>query len=164
MLHVANIIWCTGFDPGFSWIDLPVFESGHVKHDRGVVAEVPGLFFVGLKGLYSVSSAEVHGVGRDAARVAKQIAASVSTQDLPAPAGAPVIAERVLVVGGGLAGLSVGIALTRRLSGEGRREGRPVGRGRRRHVPAGQRTSGDAGFGYRPRRSRSQLPDQAPGL
>jgi putative flavoprotein involved in K+ transport len=23
-LEVANVIWCTGFDAGFSWIDLPV--------------------------------------------------------------------------------------------------------------------------------------------
>ena len=88
VIHPANIIWCTGFDPGFSWIDLPVFQDGHVKHDRGVVAEVPGLFFVGLKGLYSVSSAEVHGVGRDAQRVAGLIAASASIQELPAPATA----------------------------------------------------------------------------
>ncbi len=88
VLHPANIIWCTGFDPGFSWIELPVFESGRVNHDRGVVAEVPGLYFVGLKGLYSVSSAEVHGVGRDAERVAGLIASSVSDQDLAARATA----------------------------------------------------------------------------
>jgi putative flavoprotein involved in K+ transport len=88
VMHPANVIWCTGFDPGFSWIDLPVFQDGHVKHDRGAVAEVPGLFFVGLKGLYSVSSAEVHGVGRDAQRVAGLIAASLPIQDLPAPASA----------------------------------------------------------------------------
>ena len=86
--HPANVIWCTGFDPGFSWIHLPVFEDGHIKHERGVVEEVPGLFFVGLKGLYSVSSAEVHGVGRDAERVASLIGASVSTQRAPAPATA----------------------------------------------------------------------------
>jgi putative flavoprotein involved in K+ transport len=78
VLHPANVIWCTGFDAGFSWIDLPVFEAGRVKHDRGVVAEVPGLYFVGLKGLYSVSSAQVNGVGRDAERVAKLIAPSMS--------------------------------------------------------------------------------------
>jgi putative flavoprotein involved in K+ transport len=77
VLHPANVIWCTGFEPGFSWIDLPVFESGRVKHDRGVVAEVPGLYFVGLKGLYSVSSAQVNGVGRDAERAATLIAATV---------------------------------------------------------------------------------------
>jgi putative flavoprotein involved in K+ transport len=77
VLHPANVIWCTGFEPGFSWIDLPVFESGRVKHDRGVVADVPGLYFVGLKGLYSVSSAQVNGVGRDAERAATLIEASV---------------------------------------------------------------------------------------
>jgi len=77
VLHPANVIWCTGFEPGFSWIDLPVFESGRVKHDRGVVAEVPGLYFVGLKGLYSVSSAQVNGVGRDAERAATLVAATV---------------------------------------------------------------------------------------
>ena len=27
VLDVANVIWCTGFQPGFSWIDLPVFDE-----------------------------------------------------------------------------------------------------------------------------------------
>ena len=27
VLDVANVIWCTGFHPGFSWIDLPVFDA-----------------------------------------------------------------------------------------------------------------------------------------
>ncbi|HEU5111756.1 MAG TPA: NAD(P)-binding domain-containing protein [Acidimicrobiia bacterium] len=85
VIHAANVIWCTGFEPGFTWIDLPVFEDGRVKHDRGV-ADVFGLYFVGLKGLFSVSSAQVNGVGRDAERVAKLIAATMSPA--PAPAGA----------------------------------------------------------------------------
>jgi putative flavoprotein involved in K+ transport len=25
VLDVKNVVWCTGFDPGFSWLDLPVF-------------------------------------------------------------------------------------------------------------------------------------------
>jgi putative flavoprotein involved in K+ transport len=40
-----------------------------------VVEDVPGLYFVGLKFLYSVSSEQIHGVGRDAARIADAIAA-----------------------------------------------------------------------------------------
>ena len=28
VLEVANVIWCTGFHPGFSWLDLPVFDTG----------------------------------------------------------------------------------------------------------------------------------------
>jgi hypothetical protein len=40
-----------------------------------VVAAVPGLYFVGLMFLYAASSAQIHGVGRDAERIAKLIAA-----------------------------------------------------------------------------------------
>ncbi|MEX0699611.1 MAG: FAD-dependent oxidoreductase [Acidimicrobiia bacterium] len=76
VLDVANVIWCTGFHPGFSWIDLPVIEEGmrEPNHRRGVVEEMPGLYFVGLKFLYSVSSEQIHGVGRDAAHIADTIA------------------------------------------------------------------------------------------
>jgi putative flavoprotein involved in K+ transport len=75
VVDAANVIWCTGFEPSFSWIDLPVFGEKWPNHDRGVVTDEPGLYFVGLKFLYSVSSALIHGVGRDAARIADAIAA-----------------------------------------------------------------------------------------
>jgi putative flavoprotein involved in K+ transport len=75
VLDVANVIWCTGYQPGFSWIDLPVFEAnGEPGHDRGVVREQPGLYFVGLHFLYAMSSTMIHGVGRDADHVAGVIA------------------------------------------------------------------------------------------
>lgn len=76
-IDVANVVWCTGFNPGFSWIDLRVFDeaTGEPNQHRGVVDEAPGLYFVGLKFLYSRSSEQIHGVGRDAARVAEAIAA-----------------------------------------------------------------------------------------
>jgi putative flavoprotein involved in K+ transport len=75
-LDVANVIWCTGFHPGFSWIDLPVFaDSGAPLHEGGVVTSEPGLYFVGLHFLYAFSSTMIHGVGRDADRIAAAIAA-----------------------------------------------------------------------------------------
>jgi putative flavoprotein involved in K+ transport len=74
VLQVANIIWCTGFHPGFSWIDLPVLGEEGPLHDRGVVASEPGLYFVGLHFLYAASSAMVQGVSRDAERIARHIA------------------------------------------------------------------------------------------
>jgi putative flavoprotein involved in K+ transport len=53
---------------------LPIFdEKGDPRHDRGVVAEAPGLYFVGLHFLYSLSSTMIHGVGRDAERIARTI-------------------------------------------------------------------------------------------
>lgn len=74
VLDVANVVWCTGFEPGFSWIDLPVFdENGHVTHDRGVVDAVPGLYFVALKFLHSVLSDTLLAVGRDAGYVVDQL-------------------------------------------------------------------------------------------
>lgn len=74
VIDAVNVIWCTGFHPGFSWIDLPVLEDGRPRQDRGIVEDEPGLFFVGLKLLYAVSSSQIHGVGRDAARIADAIA------------------------------------------------------------------------------------------
>lgn len=74
-LAVANVVWCIGLDPGFSWIDLPVLGSEEPDHDGGVVDAEPGLYFVGLRFLYSKSSEQIHGVGRDAERIANLIAA-----------------------------------------------------------------------------------------
>ena len=80
MLDVANVIWCTGYEPGFSWIDLPVFDAdGEPRHDRGVVRCEPGLYFVGLHFLYAMSSTMIHGVGRDANHVAEVIAGRTRT-------------------------------------------------------------------------------------
>ncbi len=75
LLDVANVVWCTGFEPGFSWIHLPVLDGHEPMHDRGVVASRPGLYFVGLHFLRSMSSGMIHGVGRDAEHVVRQIAA-----------------------------------------------------------------------------------------
>jgi putative flavoprotein involved in K+ transport len=72
---VTNVIWSTGFDAGLSWIDLPIFDgNGEPRQVRGVVQSEPGLYFVGLKFLYSFSSSMVHGIARDAKRVAEALA------------------------------------------------------------------------------------------
>ena len=74
IMDVANVIWCTGFRQDFSWIDVPVFgEAGEAVHERGVASE-PGLYFLGLDFLYSFTSENVGGVGRDARHIARYIA------------------------------------------------------------------------------------------
>lgn len=71
VLDVTNIVWCSGFGPGFSWIDLPILDADGVPiHDGGIVPSQPGLYFVGLLFLYAFSSGMIHGVGRDADRIA----------------------------------------------------------------------------------------------
>jgi putative flavoprotein involved in K+ transport len=74
-VDAANVIWCTGFRPGFSWIDLPVFDAdGQPIHARGVVEREPGLYFTGLHFLYALSSAQIQGADRDASHVVSAIA------------------------------------------------------------------------------------------
>lgn len=72
-LGVKNIIWCTGYYPRFSWIDLPVFKNDEPVQNRGVVANEPGLYFLGLHFLYALSSSMIQGVGRDAKYIARKI-------------------------------------------------------------------------------------------
>ena len=73
-VEIRNVIWCTGHRPGFSWIDLPIMgDRQEPQHDRGVVPQEPGLYFVGLEFIYSATSATVTGVGRDARRLVKHL-------------------------------------------------------------------------------------------
>ncbi|MCW9065483.1 MAG: hypothetical protein OQJ78_04240, partial [Ignavibacteriaceae bacterium] len=65
--------WCTGFYPAYSWIDLPIFKDREPMKDRGVVKNEPGLYFVGMHFLYSLSSAMIHGAERDAEHVVEAI-------------------------------------------------------------------------------------------
>ncbi len=89
VLDVANVIWCTGFQPEFSWIELPVFdEDGELEHRRGIVADQPGLYFVGLEFQHSVTSDVITGVGRDAEYVAKHIASHRPADRVDQPAAA----------------------------------------------------------------------------
>ncbi len=70
---VKNVVWCTGFYPSFSWIDIPVFKNTEPMHQRGIVNKEPGLYFTGLHFLYAASSAMVHGAARDAEHIVKDI-------------------------------------------------------------------------------------------
>ena len=99
VVDVANVIWCTGFQPDYSWIDLPLeLEDGYPTQYKGAVQSLPGLYFVGMLFLHSFSSMLILGAGRDARRVAKQIQArrSASRKASPARNGriAPVADEQ----------------------------------------------------------------------
>ncbi|MFC6156225.1 flavin-containing monooxygenase [Kribbella jiaozuonensis] len=81
VLDVANVVWATGFRQVFDWIKMPlVGADGWPREYRGVAENAPGLFFCGLSFQYSFSSMVLPGVGRDAAYVAKRIAARVRTE------------------------------------------------------------------------------------
>jgi putative flavoprotein involved in K+ transport len=82
VLDVTNVIWCTGFHPGLSWVDLPKplhGAHGEPVHERGIVPGEPGFYFVGLHFLYSASSTMIHGIARDAERIAATIQARLAS-------------------------------------------------------------------------------------
>jgi putative flavoprotein involved in K+ transport len=76
VLDVRNIVWCTGFRPDYSWIGFPfeLGDDGYPVQYRGAAASSPGLYSVGLPFLHSFTSMLIGGAGRDAERVATQIA------------------------------------------------------------------------------------------
>ena len=86
-LEAANVIWCTGYRPGFSWINLPIFDDdrGEPAHHRGIVASEQGLYFVGLFFLYAMSSGFLRGVARDAEYVVDAIAAKLASERTSPP-------------------------------------------------------------------------------
>ena len=75
VLEPRVIVWCTGFAPDYRWMELPIFDdAGYPRHERGVVPEAPGLFFVGLRFQQRMASSLIGGVGADAEYVAEQVA------------------------------------------------------------------------------------------
>jgi len=71
---ISTIIWASGYQLDFDWVQLPVFDQvGYPVHQRGVTA-FPGLYFLGLHWLYKRKSSLLYGVGEDAAFIASAIA------------------------------------------------------------------------------------------
>jgi putative flavoprotein involved in K+ transport len=86
LLKVSNVVWCTGFTANYDWIDLSLAtHSGVPIHDRGIVESCPGLYFVGLPFLYSLSSALLGGVGRDAEHIVEHIDSTRLARSQPSP-------------------------------------------------------------------------------
>jgi putative flavoprotein involved in K+ transport len=82
-LALDAVIWATGYRPDHSWIRLPVFDDGRLRHRRGVT-DVPGLYFLGLTWQYTRGSALIGWVRDDAEFIAEQIAAYEPSK-APAP-------------------------------------------------------------------------------
>jgi putative flavoprotein involved in K+ transport len=73
------------YKPDFGWIELPVFgEDGFPIHYRGVVSEAPGLCFLGLPFQYTITSAFIGGVVKDARYIADHLTGRAGKQK---PAG-----------------------------------------------------------------------------
>jgi putative flavoprotein involved in K+ transport len=72
---INTVIWATGYDIDFGWIDIPVLDGSGTPIQRGGVAAVPDLYFLGLQWMSRMASSFMSGVGDDAAVLAEHIAA-----------------------------------------------------------------------------------------
>lgn len=72
---IGSVLWCTGYRFDYGWIDLPVLTDGGEPRHRDGIADVPGVYFLGLPWLSRRNSSFLAGVGDDAARLAAHIAA-----------------------------------------------------------------------------------------
>jgi len=67
--EVSTIVWCTGFEAGWDWVHLDVFDDhGRPRHASGIT-DVPGAYFIGFPWLSSRKSGILYGVSEDAGRV-----------------------------------------------------------------------------------------------
>lgn len=72
-INVDNIIWATGFEGSYSWIEIDgAIENGEVIHKRGISPK-NGLYFIGLPWQHRRGSALLQGVGFDAKFIAEHI-------------------------------------------------------------------------------------------
>ncbi|MGB0213523.1 MSMEG_0569 family flavin-dependent oxidoreductase [Algiphilus sp.] len=80
---ITTVIWCTGFDADFGWLQAPVFDGrGEPVHKRGVTP-VPGVYFLGLPWLHTWGSGRFSDVGDDAEHLFAHIQARARTRQTP---------------------------------------------------------------------------------
>jgi putative flavoprotein involved in K+ transport len=80
-LDISNVIWCTGFQDDFGWIDPAMLDGGgQPRQQRGVALDSPGLFFLGQEFMYSMMSATLPGSCLDARYLAGKIPLPVTRE------------------------------------------------------------------------------------
>jgi putative flavoprotein involved in K+ transport len=74
---ITSVIWATGYSFDYDWLHAPCLDArGEPVQQRGV-ADVEGLYFLGLHWMHAFKSGTFLGIGDDAAHVADHLAAHV---------------------------------------------------------------------------------------
>ena len=87
-----NVIWCTGFRPDYTWIDVPLElgEDGYPVSTAASSRRRRACTSSGCSFLHSFASMLIAGAGRDAERVAKHLVARSSNGRVRAASTGPV--------------------------------------------------------------------------
>jgi putative flavoprotein involved in K+ transport len=95
-VSVDAVVWATGYQHDYTWIDAPVLDAGgRVRHHRGVT-DLPGLYFLGLYWQHTRGSALLGWVKDDAEYIAEQVRARAESRKTPPQPGdqtRPISAE-----------------------------------------------------------------------
>jgi len=67
------VLWTTGFEHDFGFVEVPGFARGSEPVQRRGVTAAPGLFVLGLPWMHTLKSSVLCGVGDDAAYLAERI-------------------------------------------------------------------------------------------
>jgi putative flavoprotein involved in K+ transport len=83
VLEPQTVVWCTGYRPDYSWIDLPVADdAGHPITERGVSPEI-GLYFIGVVFQNAAASSTIQGLDQDARYLMRAMAKQPAVQPVP---------------------------------------------------------------------------------
>ncbi|MEZ5825247.1 MAG: NAD(P)-binding domain-containing protein [Geminicoccaceae bacterium] len=78
---VSTIIWATGFEYDFGWLQVDAFDAeGRPSQRRGISTE-PGVYFLGLPWMTRWGSSFIWGVWHDARHIAEHIATQRGYRD-----------------------------------------------------------------------------------
>jgi putative flavoprotein involved in K+ transport len=77
---ISTVIWATGYDRDYSWIDLPILDDYGFPRQRRGVSDVAGLYFIGLLWQHTQASATLLGPRLDAPHLVKQMASAGSAE------------------------------------------------------------------------------------
>lgn len=70
---IQSVIWATGFQPDYRWLDVPVLNrKGRLRHDGGIV-DSPGLYALGLPFMRRRKSSFIFGIEDDARDIADHL-------------------------------------------------------------------------------------------
>lgn len=91
--HFRSVIWATGMRPDHGWLDASLRDrAGTLRHEGGV-ADLPGLYVLGLPFLRRRKSSFIHGAGQDVDELVGHLTAHLN-QSARARSAARGIARR----------------------------------------------------------------------
>jgi putative flavoprotein involved in K+ transport len=73
---IETILWATGYQPDYGWLNLPVLDRrGRIRHAGGVVQDAPGVYLLGGNLLRTRRSSYIDGAAEDSRAIADDLQA-----------------------------------------------------------------------------------------